>query len=624
MPAKLAAALSATLALVCPAAAPAVAAATTRTTTTTTNTTTAVGPNCVPSTLNVSAELAGGAVTVSPTPGSRDAAHVTQISFLGVPRSRIASVVVTGSRSGRHAGRLVAYSQHDGASFLPAKPFAEGELVTVHAALRHKPRKVPFSWSFTIARADTVNRSLETPPIPPNSGSAAHQSFVSRPDLYPPKVTVTVDSGAQAPGDIMLAPYAGVGQYGPMILDGHGHLLWFKALPKGERAADVRVQEYEGRPVLTWWQDPLPVEGRNDAGLVIADGSYRTVAIVHAGNGYKPDIHAFHILPNGAVMTTIYDAIRCNLSSYGGPADGAIADTVLQEIDPKTGLVRFEWHSIDHVPLSDSYMPVGKRAGSLVHPWDWFHINAVNSVEPGRLLVDSRNTWTAYEVARRSGVVLWRLGGKQSSFQMGPGTWTAWQHDANWQPNGTITIFDNGASPRRHPQSRAIVLSLDYKHMRATLVQSFVHTPALVSESQGDFEPLANGDWFTGWGEQPYFAEFAPDGKTLFDAHLPPYFQSYTDFKYPWSGHPTEPPALVVHPASQGGLTVYASWNGATEVASWQVLGGASPSQLTPLASAPRSDFETAIGLSSVPTYVAVQALSASGAVLGTSTVAKG
>ncbi|MGN6372085.1 MAG: arylsulfotransferase family protein [Solirubrobacteraceae bacterium] len=583
----------------------------------------AVGPSCVPSSLNRSALLAGGAVTVSPTPGSRDAAHVTQISFLGVPRSQIGGVVVSGSRSGRHTGRLAAYSQGDGASFLPAKPFEEGELVTVHATLRRGSSRVPFSWSFTVARADTVSRSLETPPIPPNSGSAAHQSYVSRPDLYPAQVTVTVDSGQQAPGDIMLAPYAGIGQYGPMILDSHGHLIWFKPLPKGERAADMRVQQYQGRPVLTWWQDPMPVAGRSDAGLVIADSSYRTVAVVHAGNGYKPDIHAFHILPDGAIVTTIYDAIRCNLGAYGGPADGAIADTVMQEIDPKTGLVRFEWHSIDHVPLSDSYMPVGKRAGSLVHPWDWFHINAVNSDEPGRLLIDSRNTWTTYEVARRSGVVLWRLGGKHSSFQMGPGTRTAWQHDANWQPDGTITIFDNGASPREHPQSRAVVISLDLKHMRATLVKSFLHSPPLVSESQGDFQPLPNGDWFTGWGEQPYFAEFSPEGKTLFDAHLPVYFQSYTVFKYPWSGHPTEPPAIAVRPGSPGGLTVYASWNGATEVAGWQVIGGPSPSQLAPLATAAHSNFETAIGLSSVPAYVAVQALNASGAVLDISPAVK-
>jgi hypothetical protein len=579
------------------------------------------GPNCVGS-QNASALLAGGTVTVSPTPGSRDAAHVTQISFLGMPARQLAQIAVSGSRSGAHAGRLVPYSQGDGASFVPSKPFAEGELVTVRAVLRKGRRHVPFSWSFTTAWADTVNRSLETPPALPRAKPADRQTFVTRPDLQPPTVTVDVDSGAQAPGDLFLAPYAGVGQYGPMILDANGRLIWFKPLPKGERAADVRVQEYEGHPVLTWWQDPLPVEGRDDAGLVIADSAYRTLAVVHAGNGYKPDIHAFHILPNGAMLTTIYDAIRCNLSAYGGPADGAIADTVLQEIDPKTGLVRFEWHSIDHVSLRDSYMPVGKRGGSLVHPWDWFHINAVNSSEAGRLLISARNTWTVYEVARRSGMVLWRLGGKRSSFQMGPGTRTAWQHDANWQPDGTMTIFDNGASPREHLASRGIVLRLDLAHMSVTLVRSFVRQPSLVSESQGDLEPLSGGDWFTGWGQQPYFSEFAPDGRLVFDGHLPSFFQSYTVFKFPWTGQPSEPPRIAAR-VVRGQLTVYASWNGATNVASWRVLGGAAQGQLSPVATAARSDFETAIALSAPQTYLAVQALDSSGAVLASSQTVK-
>ena len=42
-------------------------------------------------------------------------------------------------------------------------------------------------------------------------------------------------------------------------------------------------------------------------------------------------------------------------------------------------------------------------------------------------------------------------------------------------------------------------------------------------------------------------------------------------------------------------MTVWASWNGATEVARWEVLGGDSPDALVPLASAPRRGFETAL-----------------------------
>ena len=56
-------------------------------------------------------------------------------------------------------------------------------------------------------------------------------------------------------------------------------------------------------------------------------------------------------------------------------------------------------------------------------PWDWFHINAVHLDTDGNLLIDSRATWTAFKVDRRTGAILWQLGGKQSSFtlQAAPG-----------------------------------------------------------------------------------------------------------------------------------------------------------------------------------------------------------
>jgi hypothetical protein len=583
----------------------------------------AAAPSCVPPTLDISAALAGGAVTVSPAPDSRDASYLTQISFLGVPAAEITDVLVRGSRSGIHAGRLAAYrseidQQGDGASFLPSKPFSQGEVVTVHAVLLKGATTTPFTWSFTVAEVDSVSRSLETPPPPPPPAKPSElQHFVSRPDLQPPTVTVSTDSGSGSPGDIFLAPYAGPGQYGPMILDGAGGLIWFKPIPTGERAADLRVQEYEGRPVLTWWQDPLVADGQRDAGVVIANSSYRDIAIVRAGNGYQPDLHAFQITPSDTALFTVYDAIRCNLSAYGGPADGAVADTLFQEIDLRTGLVRYEWHALDHVALSDSYMPIG-HSGTPVSPWDWFHINAVSEHGEG-MLVNSRNTWAAYDIDARTGQIAWRLGGKQSSFKMEPGASPAWQHDAREEPDGTISFFDNGGTPKVHSQSRVIVLSLDKQTMTATLVSSFMHPTPLLAASQGDFQPLAGGDWFVGWGQEPFFSEFSPEGKVLLDAHLPATYQSYTVLKFPWSGTPSQPPVLAVRAGSHGGIVAYASWNGASAVTQWRLLAGVSPHALAPAATAPRGGFETAIALSGAPRYLAVQALGAGEAVLGTS-----
>jgi hypothetical protein len=575
-------------------------------------------PSCVPPKLNVSEALAGGAVTVSPAPDSMDASYLTQISFLGVSGADIADIAVVGSRTGAHAGRLAAYSQGDGASFLPSKPFSQGEVVTVHAVLREGATTTPFAWRFTVAEIDAVSHSLETPPPPPPPAQPSElQHFVSRPDLQPPTVTVSADSGSHSPGDIFLAPYAGPGQYGPMILDGAGDLVWFKSIPTGSRAADLRVQEYEGRPVLTWWQDPLVADGQRDAGIVIAGSSYQDIAIVRAGNGYQPDLHAFEITPTGTALFTVYDAIRCNLSAYGGPADGAVADTLFQEIDLRTGLVRLEWHALDHVALGDSYLPVG-GGGTPVSPWDYFHINAV-SEHGGDLLVDSRNTWAAYDIDARTGQIAWRLGGKQSSFAMGPGASPARQHDAREEAGGMISFFDNGGTPRVHSQSRVIVIALDKQTMTATLVSSFVHPTPLLAASQGDFQPLTGGNWFVGWGQEPFFSEFSPEGKVLFDAHLPSTYQSYTVFKFPWSGEPAQPPAIAVRAGSHGGLLVNASWNGATQVASWRVLEGASTTSLAPVAQAPRAGFETVIASPGAGAYIAVQALGASGQVLGVS-----
>lgn len=592
-------------------------------------------PSCVPKQLNVSQSLAGGAVTVTPAPESLDASYLTQISFMGVPAADISNIVVVGSRSGPHAGRLEPYSQGDGGSFLPSKPFDQGETVSVHAVLRQGSATRPFAWQFTIAEVDSVSRSLETPPPPPPAPKASElQHFVSRPDLLPPTVTVDADADASAQdtGDIFLAPYAGPGQYGPMILDGSGRLIWFKPIPKGERAADLRVQRYEGQPVLTWWQDPLVAGGQRDAGIVIANSAYQDIQIVRAGNGYQPDLHAFEITPRDTALFTVYDAIRCNLSAYGGPADGAIADTLFQEIDLRTGLVRYEWHALDHVALSDSYMPIG-HGGTDVSPWDWFHINAVSEHGPEheeRLLVDSRNTWAAYDLSAHTGQVVWRLGGKQSSFAMGPGSRPAWQHDAREEPDGTISFFDNGGTPPVHSQSRVIVLSLNMQTMTATLVSQFAHTTRLLAASQGDFQPLTDGDWFVGWGQEPFFSEFTSSGQVLFDAHLPASYQSYTVLKFPWSGQPTGQPALAVRAdrsqigQHDGAAEAYASWNGATAVAQWRVLGGSDAHALAPVASVARDGFETAIPLTHAPAYIAVQALSASGAVLGVSATVKG
>jgi hypothetical protein len=561
-------------------------------------------------------------VTVSPAPQSRDASAVTQISLLGIPAADIVGVRVRGSRSGLHAGQLLAYSQGDGASFAPSSPFAEGETVSVSARLSGEglPR-APISWSFTVAVGDQVATSV--------SGKRLHplpdprQRFVSRPFLRPPVVTVA-GGAASATADLFIAPYGGRGEYGPMILDRHGGLLWFDPLPRGARAADLRVQSYEGRPVLTWWQDPLQDAHGGGAGEVIVDSSYRRIAVVRAGNGYHADLHEFRITAGGTAVISVYNAIDCNLKALGGPVHGAVADTLFQVLDLRTGLVRYEWHMLDHVSMSSSYTRA--RPTTRARPWDPFHLNSVDLEQDGSVLLSARNTWAAYDLDAHTGQVRWQLGGKDSSFRLGLGAATAWQHDARQQPDGAITIFDNGATPPVHAASRAIEVVIDPARRSVRLRRSYEHRNPLVSGSQGNVQALPNGDWMVGWGEAGYFSEVNRSAHALFNAHLPPGWETYRAYAMPWSGRPNQPPTLALVPAPQGnGRVAYASWNGATTVASWRVLAGASPAALQPLLTAARTGFETAIALPRAPSdrYVAVQALDANGAVLGSSAVAR-
>jgi hypothetical protein len=567
----------------------------------------AAGAPCVPAPVDGSALLAG-AVTVSPAPGSRDATPATQISFVGAPAPELSVQSVVGSVSGRHAGRLEPYSQGDGASFVPAKPFVAGERVTVRAALRASGSVRPLRDSFSVAYGDPIDSTPEA--IHPGRASE-EQSFHSRPDLRPPLVTVSASSPAAAPGDVFTAPYSGPGQAGPMILDAQGALLWFKPLPSNVSASNFRAQEYEGQPVLTWWEGDISVHGYGLGKDEIVDASYRTLAQVRAGNGLEADLHEFQLTPSGTALITAYEPLLCDLAGVGGPSSGAVTDGVVQEVDVRTGLVRMQWTSLDHVALSESYE---HPWGSLSWPYDFFHVNSIGLDGAGGLLVSARNTWTVYDVSASTGQVRWQLGGRHSSFREGTAVRTAWQHDPRLLPDGSISIFDNGSSPTVHGQSRGIVVRVEAGSATATLVTQLTHGPPLIAESQGNLQLLANGDWFVGWGQVPDFSEYGPAGELLFDAHLPVHEQSYRSFRFPWTGTPPHRPALAFQATGGGGGTLYASWNGATLVSAWRVLAGKAPGALQTVGQAQQTGFETAIAVApgTAGPYLAVEALDSS------------
>lgn len=158
------------------------------------------------------------------------------------------------------------------------------------------------------------------------------------------------------------------------------------------------------------------------------------------------------------------------------------------------------------------------------------------------------------------------------------------------------------------------------KTKRATLVREWNHPSKLLAGSQGNMQTLPGGDRFVGWGAQPNLTEFSPDGRILFDAALAAPATSYRAYRFPWSATPTGRPAIATSTQPDHRVTIYASWNGATEIARWRILAGASSRTLKPVAGeTPRTGFETRATLFTRQKYVAAQAQDASGHVLGTS-----
>jgi hypothetical protein len=541
------------------------------------------------------------AVTVSPEPGARAASPGTQISLRGEPAAALGPIEVAGARSGRHAGRIVAHSDGAGASFLPDVPFRQGERVTVRTRLSVRGARAG-DYRFTVGVGDLEPRGTGRTAVP--KGPLVQQSFRSRPDLRPPAVSIATRRAGHTGGEILLATKQGK-RDGPLILDDRGAVVWFHPQPRGRPASDLRATTYRGQPVLTYWEGRFVVGWGFGEGVIV-DSAYREVARVRAGNGFQADLHDFLLTPQGTALLLVYHRVR--------RGDRTLLDGIVQEVDPATGLVLFEWHALDHVGIGESYAPAPRKGRA---PWDWFHVNSVAAAGGGDLIVSARNTHAVYRIDRESGAIRWRLGGRRSDFRMGRGTRFAWQHDARLHPDGTLTLFDNAAAPATRKRSRALRLRLDERRMRASLLAARAHPRGLLSPNQGGVQDLGGGRLFVGWGALSAFTEFGADGRVLFDGRLARGYDSYRAYRADWSGRPTEPPAVAAQPRGRARTAVWASWNGATEIARWLVLAGASPAALAPVETAARRGFETGISIPGRPAWVAVRAVGAGGEVLG-------
>ena len=485
--------------------------------------------------------------------------------------------------------------------------------------------------------ADNDDEDAQGPP---------HHSFVSRPDLQPVALQRTEgeawsDEYSDFDGEyVFITPgfETDTPASAAMIVDADGETVWIDPVKQhinDHGYFDLRVQQYQGEPVLTYFKGPA-ADGWGYADIYLMDANYRVLTTVSTSGSlpaHETDFHDAVITDDDTMLIMAYVTTQADLSEVGGEADGWVHDGVVQEIDIETGEVLFDWSALDHVPVTDAMHELDGDEGTRDEPFDYFHVNSATLDDDGHILISARHTHAVYKLDRDTGEVIWTLGGSGSDFDMPDEAVFAWQHSAARDTDGTLVLFDNHVREADADESsRGLRLALDEDAMTAEVVTEYTPPEHRPSGWMANTQLLDNGDVFIGWGSQPFYSEYTRDGELIYDVchgdvchddDIEGGGGSYRAYKATWQGHPDTDPDVVLHTADdQHGQHAYVSWNGATEVAQWRLVTGDDAETATETTVVDKTGFETAIPLAEPADYVAVEALDADGQVLGTGTPA--
>lgn len=356
------------------------------------------------------------------------------------------------------------------------------------------------------------------------------------------------------------------------------------------------------------------------------------------------NMHEFNILDNGRtalVVTKDPEFRHIPFPSTNKPSSKQIrvkiSNNGFQEIDILTGEVLFGWNALDHVALSETLVPL--NASDINNPnqvWDFIHLNSVDKGSEGDYLISGRHTSAIYKVSRDDGSIIWQLGGFNSSFEQ-IGFNFSHQHDARFQyQKGPITVISylNNAADREMQTanySTAQFVKLNTDKMTATLLTEWDRPDHNLTRLRGNVQVLDNGNTFVGWSANSYISEFTPDGELALEAQFKSErFATYRTYKFNFTGLPLEPPTLKAFAygtdsSSKSTSTVsYVSWNGATEVVSWNFYAKANDSsveEFTYIGNANRTGFETIFTVDGYMGYIMAEGIDKDGKILGNSSV---
>ncbi|HMD13951.1 MAG TPA: aryl-sulfate sulfotransferase, partial [Bacteroidota bacterium] len=419
---------------------------------------------------------------------------------------------VVGSASGTHAGIVKLSDDNKTILFFPTTPFSANEnvVVNIHQGIKTTGgealplasihfKTTPLTQKLNVNLSSLMDEGTTSNPGQVNKISKPKPRIASTNTLpvdFPP---ITVDSSNNpASGNIFmtnlsLAPSPSIGYY-LMVLNNDGTPARYRKL--SEWGVDFKIQP-NGELSYAYVTEVLGtlVEGT----YVVMDTTLTPLDTISVGNGYTTYPSDFLLLPNGHALLMGLEVEPYDMSPYGGSPNADVVGDIIQEIDASKNVV-FQWRTLDYIPITDSYIPLNTQTVDLIHA------NAFDVDQNGDIIFSMRHCSTVIKIDRQSGNIDWFLGGKENQFsfvnedESNSPDYFSFQHDVRWQPNGDITLFDNG-NQHVPNYSRGVEYQLDQQNKIATLVWQYRHTPDIYAPAMGSVERLANGNTLIGWGE---------------------------------------------------------------------------------------------------------------------------
>ena len=301
-----------------------------------------------------------------------------------------------------------------------------------------------------------------------------------------------------------------------LAFDTSGQIRWYHAFNEGVPAGEAKQQPNGDFTIFLGlsqgWQ---PTYGQYQE----FTPSGEIVRSYAASPPFYTDNHEILLSVTGDSVSAVhlfgYELHQTDLSARGGPVNALVAGHVLlrQSI---TGQVEFLWNAWDHFVLADWIEPTGVNP-----PLDFDHPNSLDFDLDGNYIVSFRHMGEITKIDRRTGEIIWRLGGRNNQFAIinDPLGGFSGQHSVRVLENGDLLVYDNGL---RHtpPESRAVEYRVDAGARTATMVWQYRRSAPVFTPFLGSVQRYQNGNTLVAFSTANLIVEVDPDGNSVWEGVL--------------------------------------------------------------------------------------------------------